>query len=66
MFGVFLGYYYILVGYFCREILTGQRGVVYEIENERVAVILDRVEKDGSTEEDAKPPIYWIPGSFLH
>ncbi|KNA10905.1 hypothetical protein SOVF_140000 isoform A [Spinacia oleracea] len=48
-----------------REILTGQRGVVYEIENERVAVILDRVEKDGSTEEDAKPPIYWIPVTDL-
>ncbi|XP_021750633.1 uncharacterized protein LOC110716325 isoform X1 [Chenopodium quinoa] len=44
-----------------REIPTGQRGEVYEVEKDRVAVILDRGEKDGSAEEDAKPPIYWIP-----
>ncbi|KAL2938954.1 Protein MSP1 [Bienertia sinuspersici] len=44
-----------------REISTGQRGEVYEVEKDRVAVILDKGEKDGSTEQDAKPPIYWIP-----
>ncbi|KAL9229932.1 hypothetical protein vseg_005344 [Gypsophila vaccaria] len=43
-----------------REIPTGQRGEVYEVEKDRVAVILDREEKDASLEKDAKPPIYWI------
>lgn len=44
-----------------KEILTGQCGEVYEVEKDRVAVILDKGEKDGGTEQDAKPPIYWIP-----
>lgn len=44
-----------------REIPTGQRGEVCEVDGERVAVILDKGEKDESTEHDAKPPIYWIP-----
>ncbi|KAK9691415.1 hypothetical protein RND81_09G195400 [Saponaria officinalis] len=43
-----------------REIPTGQRGEVYEVEKDRVAVILDKEEKDASSEKDAKPPIYWI------
>lgn len=44
-----------------REIPTGQRGEVYEVGKDRVAVILDKGEKDGGTEQDAKPAIYWIP-----
>uniref|UniRef100_A0A803LRX4 AAA+ ATPase domain-containing protein n=1 Tax=Chenopodium quinoa TaxID=63459 RepID=A0A803LRX4_CHEQI len=44
-----------------REIPTGQCGEVYEVEKDRVAVILDRGEKDGNAEQDVKPPIYWIP-----
>ncbi|CAO2812763.1 unnamed protein product [Amaranthus hypochondriacus] len=44
-----------------REIPAGQRGEVYEVEKGRVAVILDKGEKDESTEQDAKPLIYWIP-----
>ena len=48
-----------------REIPTGQRGEVYEVEKGRVAVILDKGEKDDSTEQDAKPPIYWIQGTLI-
>ena len=48
---------------FCREIPTGQRGEVCEVDGDRVAVILDKGEKDENTEHDTKPPIYWIPGS---
>ncbi|KAH9625851.1 hypothetical protein KSS87_008855 [Heliosperma pusillum] len=44
-----------------RQIPTGQRGEVYEVEKDRVAVILDKEEKDASVEQDTKPPIYWIP-----
>lgn len=44
-----------------REIPTGQRGEVCEVDGDRVAVILDKGEKDENTEHDTKPPIYWIP-----
>ncbi|KAJ4966134.1 hypothetical protein NE237_017983 [Protea cynaroides] len=50
-----------------RSLSSGQRGEVYEVHGDRVAVILDGTEnktdgdKDGkSTEQAAQPSIYWI------
>ncbi|KVH95812.1 AAA+ ATPase domain-containing protein [Cynara cardunculus var. scolymus] len=50
-----------------RPLATGQRGEIYEINGERVAVILDSTEdkaddvKDNEKlEQSAKPSIYWI------
>ncbi|XP_009407780.2 uncharacterized protein LOC103990390 isoform X1 [Musa acuminata AAA Group] len=50
-----------------RSLSTGQRGEVYEVNGDQVAVILDntgnKVEEENSEttkEQDAKPSIYWI------
>lgn len=51
---------------------NGQRGVVYEVNGDRVAVILDindnkenEVKKgEKESEQPAQPPVYWIPGTF--
>ncbi|PWA91801.1 ATPase, AAA-type, core, P-loop containing nucleoside triphosphate hydrolase [Artemisia annua] len=50
-----------------RPLATGQRGEIYEINGERVAVILDSTEdktedakESEEPEESAKPSIYWI------
>ncbi|TYJ05153.1 hypothetical protein E1A91_A12G144900v1 [Gossypium mustelinum] len=51
-----------------RPLCSGQRGEVYEVNGDRVAVILDistdnraKEEKDEkSTEESASPPVYWL------
>ncbi|MBA0834458.1 hypothetical protein Goarm_006811, partial [Gossypium armourianum] len=51
-----------------RSLCSGQRGEVYEVNGDRVAVILDistddraKEEKDEkSTEESASPPVYWL------
>ncbi|KAJ9549341.1 hypothetical protein OSB04_021884 [Centaurea solstitialis] len=50
-----------------RPLATGQRGEIYEINGERVAVILDSTEDkaedvkdDEKLEQSAKPSIYWI------
>ncbi|GKA88531.1 putative adenosinetriphosphatase [Tanacetum coccineum] len=50
-----------------RPLATGQRGEIYEINGERVAVILDTTEdktedakENEEPEESAKPSIYWI------
>ncbi|XP_044489590.1 uncharacterized protein LOC123213989 [Mangifera indica] len=52
-----------------RPLTSGQRGEVYEVNGDRVAVILDvgddskvnEGEKDGKVaEQSTKPPIYWI------
>lgn len=56
----------------CRPLSNGQRGEVYEVDGDRVAVILDMhdvkpdVDKDETSSESAsKPPIYWIHGNFI-
>lgn len=56
----------------CRPLSNGQRGEVYEVDGDRVAVILDvnDVKPDGnkdekSSESPPKPPIYWIHGNFI-
>ncbi|GMH11924.1 hypothetical protein Nepgr_013765 [Nepenthes gracilis] len=50
-----------------RELSSGQRGEIYEVNGDRVAVILDisnntRIEadKDEKIEQDSKPSVYWI------
>ncbi|KAG6525539.1 hypothetical protein ZIOFF_015501 [Zingiber officinale] len=45
-----------------RPLSSGQRGEVFEINGDQVAVILDNAEPniDTSEEPDAKPSIYWI------
>lgn len=55
----------------CRPLSNGQRGEVYEVDGDRVAVILDvnDVKQDGDNEEKSsesppKPPVYWIHGNF--
>ncbi|MBA0772682.1 hypothetical protein Gotri_008021, partial [Gossypium trilobum] len=55
-----------------RPLCSGQRGEVYEVNGDRVAVILDistdnraKEEKDEkSSEESASPPVYWLNGKF--
>lgn len=58
----------------CRPLTSGQRGEVYEVNGDRVAVILDIVgdskvsegEKDDKVaEQSTKPLIYWIDGNIL-
>ncbi|XP_015895836.3 uncharacterized protein LOC107429632 isoform X3 [Ziziphus jujuba] len=52
-----------------RALSNGQRGVVYEVNGDRVAVILDindnkenEVKKgEKESEQPAQPPVYWIP-----
>lgn len=50
---------------------SGQRGEVYEINGDQVAVIFDPpAEKlhdggENSKEENAKPSIYWVDGTPL-
>lgn len=56
---------------FCRPLTNGQRGEVYEVNGDRVAVILD-INEDSANEGEVenlngdhrKPPIYWIHGTF--
>lgn len=54
----------------CRPLSNGQRGEVYEVNGDRVAVILDICEKNSNEEEEklkeepSKPSIYWIDGIF--
>lgn len=57
---------------FSRSLSTGQRGEVYEVNGDQVAVILDntgnKVEEENSEttkEQDAKPSIYWIDSMIL-
>lgn len=57
---------------YCRPLTKGQRGEVYEVNLDRVAVILDinedRVnegEVENHNDDSTKPPIYWIHGNFL-
>lgn len=57
---------------YCRPLTKGQRGEVYEVNGDRVAVILDinedRVnegEVENLNEDHTKPPIYWIHGKFF-
>ena len=61
-----------VVSCICRPLSNGQRGEVYEVDGDRVAVILDvnDVKPDGDTEEKSsesppKPPIHWIQGDFI-
>lgn len=57
----------------CRPLCNGQRGEVYEVNGEKVAVILDissdnraKEERDEkSTEESASPPVYWLNGIYF-
>lgn len=52
---------------------SGQRGEVYEVNGDQIAVIFDVIEKKTTEEEkdekpksqDVKPSIYWIPGMYL-
>lgn len=51
---------------------SGQRGEIYEVNGDQVAVIFDVSEKQTMEEEkdekpkaqDVKPSIYWIPGMY--
>jgi len=61
--------------YVFRPLSSGQLGEVYEVNGDRVAVILDigndNKEDDGEKDEElmeqpAKAPVYWIDGNFLH
>lgn len=45
-----------------RPLVSGQRGEVYEINGERVAVIMDSTEDD--IEQPSKPSICWILGKI--
>lgn len=58
-----------------RPLSSGQLGEVYEVNGDRVGVILDigndnkedELEKDEKlTEQPAKAPVYWIDGNFLY
>ena len=58
-----------------RPLSSGQLGEVYEVNWDRVAVILDidndnkedELEKDEKLmEQPAKAPVYWINGDFLY
>lgn len=51
----------------CRSLSTGQRGEVFEINGDQVAVILDNAELNIDTfeEQDAKSSIYWIDSKLL-
>lgn len=65
----------IRASYVFRPLSSGQRGEVYEVNGDRVAVIFDIAndnkanegEKDEKiTEQTAKAPVHWIDGNFLH
>lgn len=64
----------IVVYYIFRPLASGQRGEVYEVNGDRVAVILDftcdsnaNVERDEKVkEEPAKAPVYWIDGNLIY
>lgn len=51
---------------------SGQRGEIYEVNGDQVAVIFDVSEKQTTEEDkdeklkaqDVKPSIYWIPGMY--
>ena len=55
-----------------RPLSSGQRGEVYEVNGDRVAVILDAGENktdegkkdEKPVEESVKPSVYWIHGIF--
>lgn len=58
-----------------RPLSSGQRGEVYEVNGDRVAVILDIAcdskanegERDEKlTGQPSKAPVYWIDGNFLY
>jgi hypothetical protein len=58
--------------YNCRTLSNGQRGEVYEINGDQVAVIFDPPEKaaDGNKDEadkeqNAKPAVYWVDSMLL-
>lgn len=65
--------HYNCIWIFFRTLSTGQRGVVYEVNGDLVAVILDDSEEKGNEvnkekkdpEQPAKPPVYWIQGMFV-
>lgn len=55
-----------------RPLANGQRGEVYEVNGDRVAVILDisedrenEVELESVNNDGRKPPVYWINGMFF-
>lgn len=54
-----------------RPLSNGQRGEVYEVNGDKVAVILDIEEKNANEgEEDklkepSKPPIHWLDGTLF-
>lgn len=58
---------------FCRPLSNGQRGEVYEVNGDQVAVILDNSgnkpeegsENEKSKEHCSKSPIYWIDSMCL-
>lgn len=57
---------------YCRALTNGQRGEVYEVNGDEVAVILD-VKEDRANEGEVEnlnndrvaPPVYWIHGTFF-
>ena len=59
--------------YNCRTLSNGQRGEVYEINGDQVAVIFDPPEEvvaDGNKDEadkvqNAKPAVYWVDSMLL-
>ncbi|OIT37298.1 katanin p60 atpase-containing subunit a1 [Nicotiana attenuata] len=56
-----------------RSMSSGQRGEVYEVNGDQIAVIFDVIEKQTTEEEkdekpksqDVKPSIYWIPANEI-
>nr|XP_016441542.1 PREDICTED: uncharacterized protein LOC107767135 [Nicotiana tabacum] len=56
-----------------RSMSSGQRGEVYEVNGDQIAVIFDVIEKKTTEEEkdekpksqDVKPSIYWIPANEI-
>jgi len=57
---------------YCRPLTNGQRGEVYEVNGDRVAVILDinedkvnEGEVENFNDDHAKPPVFWIHGKFF-
>ncbi|KAL5980996.1 hypothetical protein ACLOJK_028916 [Asimina triloba] len=60
----FLHVIHLIIRHFCRPLSSGQRGEVYEVNGDQVAVVLDPAGKaeEGKkvTEEAEGPAIYWI------
>lgn len=58
---------------FCRTLSNGQRGEVYEINGDQVAVVFDspgnKIDDDNTNknakEQPAKPSIYWVDSMLL-